>query len=118
MQSGQVNGECTYAIPVTGAYSYRCDLFTGGATALHRAAFMGHTSIVQLLLDHQANVMLQDSDGKTALHKVSSKIVSAPGIVTLGVYQGTYREHTRGVPRGFTRDIPRGVSKGFRKPSF
>jgi len=44
----------------------------GGATALHRAAYMGHTSIVQLLINHRANVMLQDSDGKTALHKVSS----------------------------------------------
>jgi len=43
----------------------------GGATALHRAAFMGHLRIVQLLLvDYSANVMLQDSDGKTALHKV------------------------------------------------
>lgn len=43
----------------------------GGATALHRAAFMGHLNIVQLLLmDYAANTMLQDSDGKTALHKV------------------------------------------------
>ena len=44
----------------------------GGATALHRAAFMGHLRIVQLLLvDFSANVMLQDGDGKTALHKVA-----------------------------------------------
>ena len=46
--------------------------FTGGATALHRAAYVGHMSIVQLLLNHRANVMLQDGDGKTVLHKVSS----------------------------------------------
>ena len=46
--------------------------FTGGASALHRAALMGHLRIVQLLVvDYNANVMLQDSDGKTALHKVN-----------------------------------------------
>ena len=49
----------------------------GGATALHRAAFMGHQNIVQLLLvDYSANVMLQDSDGKTALHKVGYDIIA------------------------------------------
>ena len=47
------------------------EYFIGGASALHRAALMGHLRIVQLLLvDYNANVILQDSDGKTALHKV------------------------------------------------
>ena len=78
---------------------------------------MGHTSIVQLLLEHQANVMLQDSDGKTALHKVSSKIVSASGIVTLGVYQGAYRgtpEVYRRVYQGHTQ----GGFQGFQETLF
>lgn len=49
----------------------------GGATALHRAALMGHLKIVQLLLmDYTANSMLQDSDGKTALHKVDLFVTS------------------------------------------
>ena len=31
---------------------------------------MGHTDIVKLLLKNNADVLLKDSDGKTALHKV------------------------------------------------
>jgi len=41
----------------------------GGATALHRAAYMGHGAIISLLLSHGADAMLQDADGETPLHK-------------------------------------------------
>jgi ankyrin repeat protein len=41
----------------------------GSSTALHRAAYMGHGAIVQLLLAGRANPTLQDADGQTALHK-------------------------------------------------
>jgi ankyrin repeat protein len=42
------------------------------ATALMRAAFAGHVDTVQLLLKSRADVSLQDSRGRTALHKVSA----------------------------------------------
>ena len=42
----------------------------GGVAPLHRAAYCGHTEVVQLLLQHKANVMVTDSDGRTPLHKV------------------------------------------------
>jgi len=45
---------------------------SGRATALHRAAYMGHTSVVQLLLKCEANPALRDSDGHTALHKAAT----------------------------------------------
>ena len=45
---------------------------------------MGHLRIVQLLLvDYSANVMLQDSDGKTALHKVDSTVTTFHDIAPL-----------------------------------
>ncbi|KAI8770453.1 ankyrin repeat domain-containing protein 39 [Biomphalaria glabrata] len=40
-----------------------------GTTPLHRAAYMGHTEIVELLLAHCADPMAQDCDGMTPLHK-------------------------------------------------
>jgi len=40
-------------------------------TALHVAAMMGHSEIVQLLCDHGANVNLQDGHMRTALHWAS-----------------------------------------------
>ncbi|EDX11326.1 GD12144 [Drosophila simulans] len=40
-----------------------------GATALHRAAMMGHLEIVKLLVEHKANLLLQDECGQTALHR-------------------------------------------------
>ena len=39
------------------------------STALHRAAYMGLYEIVKLLIDYKSNTMIQDCDGKTALHK-------------------------------------------------
>ena len=36
---------------------------------LHRASYMCHTKIVELLLKNGANPLEQDCDGKTALHK-------------------------------------------------
>lgn len=41
----------------------------GGATPLHRAAFMGWTNIVTQLLQAGADPLIQDADGKIAYHK-------------------------------------------------
>ena len=46
---------------------------TGHVTALHRAAYCGHCSVIQLLLKFGALTSLCDADGKTALHKVNSQ---------------------------------------------
>lgn len=46
---------------------------SGGATPLHRAAFTGHLSIVQLLLSAAAAPSAQDADGQTALHKAEQQ---------------------------------------------
>lgn len=46
----------------------------GGATALHRAAYCGHTSITKLLLKHGADPGLTDDDGSTPLHKVKTSM--------------------------------------------
>lgn len=43
---------------------------TGLVTPLHRAAYCGHTSIMELLLQHGADAALCDADGETTLHKV------------------------------------------------
>ena len=49
----------------------KCDAQThGGATALHRASYCGHTDIARLLLSHGSNPRLVDADGMTSLHKV------------------------------------------------
>jgi ankyrin repeat protein len=42
---------------------------SGAVTPIHRAAYMGRDECVRLLLKHGADPRLQDSDGKTALHK-------------------------------------------------
>ncbi|XP_069104926.1 LOW QUALITY PROTEIN: ankyrin repeat domain-containing protein 39-like [Argopecten irradians] len=42
---------------------------TGRVTPLHRAAYCGHEGIVSLLLSKGADSLIQDVDGKTALHK-------------------------------------------------
>jgi len=41
----------------------------GKATALHRACTTGKLPVVEYLLSRKADVTLQDSDGKTALHR-------------------------------------------------
>ncbi|PYI09308.1 ankyrin, partial [Aspergillus sclerotiicarbonarius CBS 121057] len=40
----------------------------GGATALHRAAENGHTSIIQALLSSGANPSAMDQEGRRPLH--------------------------------------------------
>lgn len=45
----------------------------GKATSLHRAAFMGHTTILQLLVERGGDCFLQDADGETALHKAAAQ---------------------------------------------
>ncbi|XP_060068767.1 ankyrin repeat domain-containing protein 39-like [Ylistrum balloti] len=42
---------------------------SGRVTPLHRAAYCGHEEIVSLLLKNKADPLIQDVDGKTALHK-------------------------------------------------
>ncbi|OWF52191.1 ankyrin repeat domain-containing protein 39-like [Mizuhopecten yessoensis] len=42
---------------------------SGRVTPLHRAAYCGHEEIVSLLLKNKADPLIQDEDGKTALHK-------------------------------------------------
>ncbi|XP_069104696.1 ankyrin repeat domain-containing protein 39-like [Argopecten irradians] len=42
---------------------------SGRVTPLHRAAYCGHEGIVSLLLSKGADSLIQDVDGKTALHK-------------------------------------------------
>lgn len=44
----------------------------GGATPLHRAAMMGHLNIVQMLVESNANPLLQDEDGQTVLHRAAA----------------------------------------------
>lgn len=52
----------------------KCDAQThGGATALHRASYCGHTDIARLLLSHGSNPRLVDADGMTSLHKVRGR---------------------------------------------
>lgn len=46
---------------------------SGNVTPLQRAAYSGHVDVVKLLLKHGAAVCLQDSDGKTSLHKAVEK---------------------------------------------
>ncbi|GMH43433.1 hypothetical protein BSKO_11355 [Bryopsis sp. KO-2023] len=41
----------------------------GGATSLHRAAHMGHASIVNTLCAYKSDGSIQDFDGETPLHK-------------------------------------------------
>ena len=44
-----------------------------GSTALHEASFFGHDDIVRLLIKAGAHVLARDTDGATALHRVSDK---------------------------------------------
>ncbi|KAL8929307.1 MAG: hypothetical protein Q9208_001390 [Pyrenodesmia sp. 3 TL-2023] len=43
-----------------------------GQTALHQAAWRGHTHLVQFLLDSGADLTLRDKTGQTALHHAAS----------------------------------------------
>ncbi|KAG7672113.1 putative Ankyrin repeat domain-containing protein 39 [Nannochloris sp. 'desiccata'] len=45
----------------------------GGATPLHRAAYAGHTNIVEVLLHSGASLHLADADGQTALYKATQQ---------------------------------------------
>ena len=42
-------------------------------TALHKACFKGHLNIVEILVQHNANINLKTSDGNTALMLASWK---------------------------------------------
>jgi hypothetical protein len=51
----------------------------GGATPLHRAAFTGQERCVAMLLDADADPLVVDADGESALHKASAR--GHPGVV-------------------------------------
>ncbi|CAL1531971.1 unnamed protein product [Lymnaea stagnalis] len=55
--------------------SYKADVnvatIASKATPLHRAAYMGHSQIVSLLMTHGADPKAIDCDGMTALHKAA-----------------------------------------------
>ena len=44
------------------------------STPLQRAAYMGHTQVIETLLEFKANIDLQDAEGYTALHKASMQV--------------------------------------------
>ena len=44
---------------------------SGCVTPLHRAAYCGHCHIVELLVNHCADPMITDADGKLPIHKVT-----------------------------------------------
>eukprot|EP01112_Ceratiomyxa_fruticulosa_P011210 TRINITY_DN302_c0_g1_i1.p1 TRINITY_DN302_c0_g1~~TRINITY_DN302_c0_g1_i1.p1 ORF type:complete len:194 (+),score=24.59 TRINITY_DN302_c0_g1_i1:165-746(+) len=46
-----------------------CQTPNGGATPLHRAAYMGHEKVISFLLEKGGDPNIQDFDGKTPLHK-------------------------------------------------
>jgi hypothetical protein len=46
----------------------------GRATSLHRAAFAGRAAAVRALLQHNADPLLQDADGESALHKAAGQV--------------------------------------------
>lgn len=46
---------------------------SGGASPLHRAAYMGHSVLAKYLLSKGADPGLQDNDGKTPLHKAAER---------------------------------------------
>ena len=41
----------------------------GGDTPLHRASYMGHESICEKLIQHNADINFLNSDQQTALHR-------------------------------------------------
>jgi len=45
-----------------------------GQTALHKASLGGYPNIIQLILNHSADVDAQDNDGLTPLHLIISKV--------------------------------------------
>lgn len=47
------------------------------STPLHRAAYVGSSRIVEMLLERGARACEQDCDGKTALHKCVERIVDS-----------------------------------------
>jgi hypothetical protein len=63
----------------------------GGDTPLHRAAFMGHQEITQILLSANSNINLVNSDGQTALHRAfNNKKIDVSNIVGGSLFGKAY----------------------------
>ena len=48
---------------------------SGKVSSLHRAAYSGHVSVVNLLIKYGADPRLCDSDGQIPLHEVTMKLL-------------------------------------------
>ena len=48
---------------------------SGKVSSLHRVAYSGHVSVVNLLIRYGADPRLCDSDGQIPLHKVTMKLL-------------------------------------------
>ena len=64
----EVETECSYFQDAIAARNVNTR-FDDGQTPLHLAAIMGHTAIVNYLLQHEAETSVQDSSGATPLHE-------------------------------------------------
>ena len=40
---------------------------------LHKSKLKGHLNVVELLIKHNAQIMLQDENGRTALHRAAER---------------------------------------------
>jgi hypothetical protein len=56
-----------------------------GATALHKAAYVGEASLVAVLVKHGADVNAKDNEGATPLHKVTYPQTSSILLILINI---------------------------------